>query len=151
MMPPCLYVVHSCISKAIGSISCSPTVRSNYFCLTKSSLVKTCFWMSEQHRLLASVEIFFSSKCLVSKPSRPYNRSVAQIPQCIKLISHNAPFCNRKCAHVCTFLLQNGALWDICPVHCRIWEKGLFHSHSKNSCDLRHICNLVTCSCAMSR
>ena len=68
MMPPCLYVAHSCIGKAIGSISCSPTVRSNYFCLTKSSLVKTCFWMSEQHHLLASVEIFFIVNVLFQNP-----------------------------------------------------------------------------------
>ena len=35
--------------------------------------------------------------------------------------SHNAPFCNRN-VHMCTFLLQNGALWDICLMHCGIWD-----------------------------
>ena len=33
-----------------------------------------------------------------------------RIPQCIFLL--------QKCAHVRTFLLQNGALWDICQMHC---------------------------------
>ena len=47
------------------------------------------------------------------------NRSVLQIPQCTSPISHNAPFCNRN-VHVCTFLLQNDALWDICLMHCHI-------------------------------
>ena len=40
------------------------------------------------------------------------NRSVAQIPQCTSLMSHNAPFCNRNvhmCAHFCYKM-----------VHCRI-------------------------------
>ena len=45
-----------------------------------------------------------------------YNRPLVQIPQCICLISHNAPFCNKN-VNVYTFLLQNGALWDI-----GLWE-----------------------------
>ena len=36
-----------------------------------------------------------------------------QIPPCTSSISINALFCNRN-VHVCTFLLQTGALWDIC-------------------------------------
>ena len=28
-------------------------------------------------------------------------------------------------AHMCTFLLQNGPLWDMCPVHCGIYEMDL--------------------------
>ena len=32
------------------------------------------------------------------------NRPVSQIPQCIRQISHNEPFCN-KCAHITTHLL----------------------------------------------
>ena len=31
----------------------------------------------------------------------------------------------QKCAHVCTFLSQNGALWDICLMHCGICKVGL--------------------------
>ena len=54
------------------------------------------------------------------------NRPVAQISQCTSPIAHNAPFCYRKFAHVCMFLLQNGALWDIiCLMHCAICEMGL--------------------------
>ena len=52
------------------------------------------------------------------------NRPVAQIPQCASPIFHNAPLCNRN-VHMCTFLLQNGALWDICLMHCRSCEMGL--------------------------
>ena len=44
-------------------------------------------------------------------------------PQCTILISHNAPFCNRN-VHMCAHL-QNGALWDICLVHCGICGIGL--------------------------
>ena len=33
---------------------------------------------------------------------------------------------SEKCAHVCTFLLQNGALWDVCQMHCGICEMSLF-------------------------
>ena len=46
---------------------------------------------------------------LVSQPEtscrQPTNRPISQIPQCIRPISHNAPFCNR--------MLQNVALWYI--------------------------------------
>ena len=44
----------------------------------------------------------------------PIRRSVAQIPQCIRQISHNAPFCSQN-VHTC----------DICPMHCGICEMGL--------------------------
>ena len=55
-----------------------------------------------------------------------------QIPQCTSPISHNAPLCSRNVhTYVCTFLLQNGALWDICPMHCGIcgiWENFAWHA-----------------------
>ena len=42
---------------------------------------------------------------------------------------HNAPVPYPTIHHIvtemCTFLLQNGALQDICPMHCRICEMGL--------------------------
>ena len=44
--------------------------------------------------------------------------SISQIPQCIRQITHNAPFSN-------IFLLQNGALWDMGLVHCGICAIGL--------------------------
>ena len=53
------------------------------------------------------------------------NRSISQIPQCTSPTSHNAPFCYRN-VHMCTFLLQSGALWDICLMHCGICEMGLY-------------------------
>ena len=40
-------------------------------------------------------------------------RAISQIPQCIRQISHNAPFCNRNvhmCAHFCY------KLWDLCNI-----------------------------------
>ena len=43
------------------------------------------------------------------------NRSIAQIPQCTKPISNNAPFCNRN-------MLENGALWVICLMRCGTCE-----------------------------
>ena len=45
-------------------------------------------------------------------------RPISQIPQCIRQMSHNAPFCNRNVQG--TFLLQNGALWDMGLVDCGI-------------------------------
>ena len=50
---------------------------------------------------------------------------LVKIPQCTSPISHNAPFCNRN-VHVCTFLFQNGALWDNWLMHCGICEVGVF-------------------------
>ena len=52
------------------------------------------------------------------------NILVAWIPQCTSHIPHNAPFCSRN-VHVCTVLLQNGALWYICQMHFGICEIGL--------------------------
>ena len=46
------------------------------------------------------------------------NSSISQIPQCIRQITHNAPFSN-------IVLLQNGALWDMGLVHCGICAMGL--------------------------
>ena len=43
------------------------------------------------------------------------NTPIAQIPQCTKHISHNAPFCNRN-------MLENCALWVICLMHSTICE-----------------------------
>ena len=42
------------------------------------------------------------------------HQSQSNIPQCTIL--------KQKCAHVCTFLLQNVALQDICVMHCVICE-----------------------------
>ena len=43
--------------------------------------------------------------------------------------SHNAPVpyptIHHFVAEMCTFLLQKGALWDICLMHCGICEMGL--------------------------
>ena len=39
-------------------------------------------------------------------------------------ISHKIPFYKRN-VHVCTFLSQNGTLWDICLMHRGICEMGL--------------------------
>ena len=47
----------------------------------------------------------------------------------------------QKCAHVCTFLLQNDALWDIYLMHCEICEMGLLRFVSpgtKLPCHLGH-------------
>ena len=42
------------------------------------------------------------------------NRPISQVPQCIRQISHNAPFCNRNvhtCAHFCYKMVHYG-IWD---------------------------------------
>ena len=49
------------------------------------------------------------------KGMMPANRPISPIPQCIRKISHNAPFCNRNvhiCAHFCYKML-----------HCGIWHR----------------------------
>ena len=51
------------------------------------------------------------------------NTTISQIPQCISPISYNALSYNRN-VHMCTFLLQDGALWDICVMLCEICEMG---------------------------
>ena len=67
------------------------------------------------------------------------NRPVAQIPQCTSSITHNAQFCNRNMhIHVCTFLLQNGASWDICLMHCGICEIGLLRMTCSSMNTLRY-------------
>ena len=55
-----------------------------------------------------------------------YNRLVAQIPQCTRSISHNAPFCNRN-VHIsvtrwCSVGYSSNALWDSWdgPIECAI-------------------------------
>ena len=52
---------------------------------------------------------------------RAVTRPISRIPQSIRKISHNAPFCNRN-VHTCTFLLQQGAFWDMGLVHSGICE-----------------------------
>ena len=61
-------------------------------------------------------DVFIFKKSLKSKIMN--NSSISQIPQCIRQITHNAPFSN-------TFLLQNGALWDKGLVHRGICAMGL--------------------------
>ena len=73
------------------------------------------------------------------------NRPVAQIPQCTSLISHNAPFCNRN-LHVCAFLLQNGALWDMCLMHFVVCVMGLLEKYIPKLYTLLNFCwALVVC------
>ena len=49
---------------------------------------------------------------------------ISQIPQCIRLISHNAPWCNRI-VYTYAHFSQNGSLWDTWMVHCGICATGL--------------------------
>ena len=53
------------------------------------------------------------------------NFTVSQIPQCVRQISHNAPFCDRNVHTSTHFFYKFGALWDICLIHCGICEVGL--------------------------
>ena len=61
------------------------------------------------------------------------NRPISQIPQFIRQLSHNAPyhnapFCNRH-VHIS---LKNGAMWNICLVHCGRCEMGLYMIFSQH-------------------
>ena len=55
------------------------------------------------------------------------NRSISQIPQFIRHLSHNAPFCNRRAK-----FFKNGAMWNICLVHCGRCEMGLYMIFSQH-------------------
>ena len=75
------------------------------------------------------------------------NRPIGQIPQCIRKISHNAPFLNRNVTpNMCTFLLQNGALWDAGLVHCGICEIGLYDWLRTSDTTLENTGKLITWS-----
>ena len=52
------------------------------------------------------------------------NWLISQTAHCTCPISHNAPFCNR-----------NGALWDICLMHCGVCEVGLL-SYSRSRIEM---------------
>ena len=63
------------------------------------------------HIHLFTWQPLFSWSCFSFGPNRP----ISQMPQCIRQISHNAPFCNRNvhtCAHFCYKML-----------HCGIWHR----------------------------
>ena len=55
------------------------------------------------------------------------NRPISQIPQCIRLISHNAPYFSRNvhmCTHFCHKMVYRG-IWDWCIVGYRtsaLWD-----------------------------
>ena len=74
-------------------------------------------------------------------------RSISWIPQYIRQISHNAPLCNRNVhisVHMCTFLLQSGALWDMGLVHCGICEMDLFwYQTATNLNKVRTVCIIL--------
>ena len=69
-----------------------------------------------------NVNIFTYCMLMLSSGfSRGHNRPISHIPRCIGQISHNT----RKCVHMCTFLLQNGTLWEMRLVYCRICEMAI--------------------------
>ena len=71
--------------------------------------------------LVVEVGTRHSHQILLSAKVPSGDGPISQIPQCIRQISHNATFCNRN-VHMCTFLLQNAALWDMGIVHPGICE-----------------------------
>ena len=63
-------------------------------------------------------KIFLCLRIQICQPKTNFwliNRPIVRIPQCTKPVAHNAPFCNRN-------ILENGALWVICLMHCGICE-----------------------------
>ena len=78
---------------------------------TLSSLVASQAVASDGEVGIMTTLVF---QCIYTKKIRP----ISQIPQCIRQISHNAPFCNRNvhtCAHFCHKMVHCG-LWDQCTV-----------------------------------
>ena len=73
-----------------------------------------------QCRLNDILEIKQLWYCLIYTIDLLHNPTMhrSSIPQCTIL--------QQKCAQVRTFLLQNGAWWDICPMHYGISGMGLF-------------------------
>ena len=57
---------------------------------------------------------------IYGKMSMAIYSPISQIPQCIKY-----PTVHNFATEMCTFLLQNGALWDMGLVHCGICEMDL--------------------------
>ena len=89
----------------------------------RSVITETMKWILEllgTRKICDSIHKITTENCLFHW-WRYFLWHVAQIPQCTSLKSHNVPFYIRN-VHVCTFLLQNSALWDICHMHCGICE-----------------------------
>ena len=62
-----------------------------------------------------------------------FSRPIWQIPQRIRQISHDAPFCNRN-VHMCVHIsVTNGVLWDIGLVYCWICELSLLFSYTSSN------------------
>ena len=62
---------------------------------------------------------------------------VSRVPQWGRPISHGAPFCSGGVrAHVWTFLLLSGGLWDVGLVRSGIFATGLFVTHGTWKLDL---------------
>ena len=87
-----------------------------------TSLTRKSFWLSLYiHHFRASMTNYLRWQWKDSYLKNGSKRPISQIPQCMRQMSHNAPFCNRN-VHTCTFLLQNDALWDMGLLHCGIWD-----------------------------
>ena len=95
---------------------------------------RSCY--HEISRALNRLTTLHISPWLASNVASIVTTLISQIPQRFKIISHNAPFCNRhvhRCAHFCCKLVHcgiwdwrivgygTGALWDCYKmVHCEI-------------------------------
>ena len=118
-----------------------------FFCLTHWGHIVTQIWVNIQ----SSVDVLTDGTKPLPEPMLTYHlwhpsktnltgsvtfakqslRGVGVFAIDMLLKSHNAPVPQatmHNSAHVCTFLLQNGALWDICLMYCGICEMCLLPS-----------------------
>ena len=132
---------------------CGNSYSETYYCCTQMTYVIFCSHevivlgiCSDSREPLETSTLWTAMhdrlECVLASLPIHLNNSISQIPLCIRQISHNAPLCNRN-VHVCTFLLQKGALWDMGPVHHGICEIGLFIA--KYHTAVKHYYHIIWC------
>ena len=95
------------------------------YCISHSSTLKhgSC-WNS--HCIQSILWQLMTRRCKRPRHQQTQFRSILQIPQCMCTyvhISDQSHKTHNACAHVCTFLAQNGVLWGICLMHYGIlWD-----------------------------
>ena len=78
-------------------------------------------WSSSSIEILVKPQNEWGTHSIYLVAAR-FNRPVVKAPPVL------CPTMHQFVTEMCTFLLQNGALWDICPIHCGICETGLWQS-----------------------
>ena len=97
-------------TKRLISVLCA----SFFFAVKETQISISMVSVFFMHNLLKpNISDFLTpNKCWMNR------KTCCTSPYCTSSVSHNAPYGNKMCA----FLLQNGALWVICPMPCGICE-----------------------------